>query len=564
MKRILQKRWTYMVGGLALGCGLLLSTAGGLRAFAEERYQELQLFAKVLNLVQQYYVEEVDTKKLIYGGIKGMLRELDPHTNFLPPDIYKEFETETSGEFGGIGIEITVQNSVLTVISPIEDTPAWKAGVKAGDRIVEIDGESTKGFSLVEAAQRMKGKKGQKIRLGIFREGFDKPKEFVIERGTVKIKSVKYLDLEEGYGYVRITSFIENSASDLEKVLKAHDKKYKGTKGLIVDLRRNPGGLLDQAVQISDLFLEKGTIVSTMGRNQKEKEVIYAKKAGTLANFPVIVLIDEYSASASEILAGALQDNKRALIMGQRSFGKGSVQSVVKLGDGSGLKLTVGRYYTPSGRSIQAYGIVPDIELEDFAPDVLDQARAKKDVHREKDMRGHLIGDNEDGDSGAGPAAASEKAKSKKDAKKKEEVKKIQYWWTEAESKTGKELTPKDKLLKDDFQVQQAYNYLKAWVVIEDQKIPGPAAVSASAAPAPEAQAAPAAKEDAAKAVQPAKNEPAKAEPAKPESKKPEANKPESVKPEASKSEPKKDTVNKMKKAPAKSEPTQKDPSAKK
>ncbi|MBX3020708.1 MAG: S41 family peptidase [Bdellovibrionales bacterium] len=485
MKQKKFNRWTVLAGFLTAAV-LTVTTAPTLKAYAEERYQELQLFAKVLNLVQQYYVEEVDTKKLIYGGIKGMLRELDPHTNFLPPDIYKEFETETSGEFGGIGIEITVQSGILTVISPIEDTPAWKAGIKAGDKIVDIDGESTKGFSLVEAAQRMKGKKGQKIRMGIFREGFDKPKEFVIERGTVKIKSVKYLDLEEGYAYVRVTSFIENSAPDLEKVLKAHDKKYKGTKGVIIDLRRNPGGLLDQAVQISDLFLEKGTIVSTMGRNQKEKEVVYAKKAGTLPNFPLIVLIDEYSASASEILAGALQDNKRALIMGHRSFGKGSVQSVVKLGDGSGLKLTVGRYYTPSGRSIQAYGIVPDIELEDLAADVLDQARVKRDIHREKDMRGHLIGDTDD-DANSGPAAATDKAKANNKKavadKKKDEPKKIQYWWTETEGKPEKDLTAKDKLLKDDFQVQQAYNYLKAWVVIEDQKTVPATSAAASGAP---------------------------------------------------------------------------------
>jgi carboxyl-terminal processing protease len=470
MKKFLRNRWTIVLALTAAVVGGLLTSRGG-TAFAEERYQELQLFAKVLNLVQQYYVEEVDTKKLIYGGIKGMLRELDPHTNFLPPDIYKEFETETTGEFGGIGIEITVQNGILTIISPIEDTPAWKAGVKAGDKIIEIDGESTKGFSLAEAAQRLKGKKGAKIRLGIFREGFDRPKEFVIERGTVKIKSVKYIDLDEGYAYARITSFIENTASDLAKALKTHEKKYKQIRGLIIDLRRNPGGLLDQAIQTSDLFLEQGVIVSTMGRNQKEKEIVYAKKAGTLPSFPVIVLVDEYSASASEIVAGALQDNKRALVMGHRSFGKGSVQSVVKLGDGSGLKLTVGRYYTPSGRSIQAYGIVPDIELEDLTSDVLEQARAKRDIHREKDMQGHLIGD-EEGEDSAGPAAVSRdngKA-AKKDAKKKVAFKKIQYWWTEAEAKPDKDLSPKDRMLKDDFQAQQAYNYLKAWYVIEDQK----------------------------------------------------------------------------------------------
>jgi len=477
MKKLLRNRWTIVLGVSVLIVSAM--TTRSVQVYAEERYQELQLFAKVLNLVQQYYVEEVDTKKLIYGGIKGMLRELDPHTNFLPPDIYKEFETETSGEFGGIGIEITVQNGILTVISPIEDTPAWKAGIKAGDKIIDIDGESTKGFSLAEAAQRLKGKKGQKIKLGIFRDGFDRPKDFVIERGTVKIKSVKYVDLDEGYAYTRITSFIENSASDLEKVLRAHEKKYKGVKGLIIDLRHNPGGLLDQAIQISDLFLEQGVIVSTMGRNQKEKEVVYAKKAGTLPNFPLIVLIDEYSASASEIVGGALQDNKRALIMGHRSFGKGSVQSVVKLGDGSGLKLTVGRYYTPSGRSIQAYGIVPDIELEDLAQDVLEQARVKHDnIHREKDMQGHLIGDSEDGEDSAGPAAVSKDAgKPKKDAKKKGQLKKVQYWWTESDAKPEKELSTKDKMLKDDFQAQQAYNYLKAWYVIDDQKKnPSPAA----------------------------------------------------------------------------------------
>jgi carboxyl-terminal processing protease len=474
MIKFLRNRWTLgVLSGLMLLS--LIFTVPRAQVYAEERYQELQLFAKVLNLVQQYYVEEVDTKKLIYGGIKGMLRELDPHTNFLPPEIYKEFETETSGEFGGIGIEITVQNGILTVISPIEDTPAWKAGIKAGDKIIEIDGESTKGFSLVEAAQRMKGKKGAKIRMSIFRDGFDRPKDFVIERGTVKIKSVKYTDLGEGYAYVRVTSFIENSAQDLEKVMRDHEKKYKQTRGLIIDLRRNPGGLLDQAVQISDLFLEQGIIVSTMGRNQKEKEVIYAKKAGTLPNFPLIALVDEYSASASEILAGALQDNKRGLIMGHRTFGKGSVQSVVKLGDGSGLKLTVGRYYTPSGKSIQSYGIVPDIELEDLDATVLDQARVKREVHREKDMQGHLIGEAEEGEDTAGPAASKEKlpAKNKEDAaKSKERFKKVQYWWTDGEGKSssGKELTPRDKMLKDDFQVQQAYNYLKAWYVIEDQK----------------------------------------------------------------------------------------------
>lgn len=451
------------------------------RATATERYQDLQLFAKVLNLVQQYYVEEVDTKKLIYGGIKGMLRELDPHTNFLPPDVFTEFESETSGEFGGLGIEITIQDGVLTVISPIEDTPAWKAGIKAGDKVVEINGESTKGLSLAEAALRMKGKLGTKVRMGIFREGFDKPKEFAIERGTVKIKSVKYTDLDDGYAYVRLTSFIENSSKDLEKVLTAHEKKSP-TKGLVLDLRRNPGGLLEQAIQISDMFLDSGVIVSTIGRNKKEKEVVYAKKPGTRPPFPIIILIDEYSASASEILAGALQDNHRALIMGQRSFGKGSVQSVVKLGDGSGLKLTVARYYTPKGRSIQAEGIVPDVAIDETMIEEMQKKEKsgppKKGVRREKDIEGHLLSE-----------AEKKEMNSKKDANDT-----TGFWWISDSTKI-ENLTPREKLLKEDFPVAQAYNYLRAWKVMQafDKKA---AANEAAEEKAPEASTVPAESEE--------------------------------------------------------------------
>ena len=418
------------------------------RSFAQERYTELQLFSKVLNLVQQYYVEEIDTKKLIYGGIKGMLKELDPHTNFLPPDIYKEFESETSGEFGGLGIEITLTKGILTVISPIEDTPAWKAGIKPGDKVISINGESTKGLSLAEAAKMMKGKKDSPINLGIYRDGLEAPIVYTIKRGIVKIKSVKYMDLDEGYAYVKLTSFIENTFSDLTKVLNDHEKKYKGIKGLVIDLRKNPGGLLNQATLISDLFLNEGIIVSTIGRNEKEKEVVYAKKNGTIGNFPVVVLIDEFSASASEILAGALQDNKRALIMGKRSFGKGSVQSVVKLGDGSGLKLTVARYYTPSGISIQAEGIHPDVELEDLDKGTLERLRSDKKVRREKDIRGHLLSEKE-------------KAQLKSTSKNM-----MDFWWAD-EAEKKKNMSPKEGLLAEDFQVFQAFNYLKAWSVIK-------------------------------------------------------------------------------------------------
>lgn len=459
------------LGGFLLGA----VSSDSILAVAKDRYQDLQIFTKVLNLVQQYYVEDVDSQKLIYGGIKGMLQELDPHTNFLPPEVYKEFETETSGEFGGIGIEITVQNDILTVLSPIEDTPAWNAGIQAGDKVVEINGESTKGYSLAEAALKMRGKRGSKVRLGIFREGFEKPKEFVIERGVVKVRSVKYTDLEEGYGYIRLTSFIENSAPEIEKALKQIQKDHKEIKGLIIDLRRNPGGLLDQAIKISDFFLEQGVIVSTIGRNKREKEVVHAKKDGTYSGFPIIVLINEYSASASEILAGALQDNKRALVMGQQSFGKGSVQSVVKLGDGSGLKLTVARYYTPSGKSIQAEGIKPDVMIEDVDPEAYKKAVIKKEIRREQDISRHLLGTKE-----------QEAAKSKG----KESDEPVSYWWkqdgTEKDKDKKAKLPPREKLLTEDFQVQQAYNYLKAWKVMEKfgTEVAVPAPVSASA-PAP-------------------------------------------------------------------------------
>ncbi len=485
MKKYLRTTAVFFAISFVFLTAVVVSTVNSdsLVAYGKERYEELQIFSKVLNLVQQYYVEEVDTKKLVYGAIKGMLSELDPHTNFLAPDVYKEFENETSGEFGGIGIEITIQNDILTVISPIEDTPAWIAGIQAGDKITEINGVSTKGFSLADAAQHMRGKKGSKVRLGIYRDSFDKPKEFIIERGTVKIKSVKFTDMEDGYGYVRLTSFIENSSTEIEKAVKTMEKKGK-IRGIIIDLRRNPGGLLDQAIKISDLFLDHGIIVSTIGRNKKEKEVVYAKKDGSYVDFPIIVLINEYSASASEILAGALQDNKRALVMGQRSFGKGSVQSVVKLGDGSALKLTVARYYTPSGVSIQAEGIKPDVIVDDVDSDGFKKAVIKRDVRREQDIAGHLIGDQEKKEEKKADdqePVVSQPQAGRSGAKPDEES---SYWYKKEGAK--KQLTGRDKLLSDDFQVLQAYNYLKAWKVMSTfdamsaQQKSGPAAEKAT------------------------------------------------------------------------------------
>lgn len=422
-------------------------------ASAEDRYADLQNFTKVLNLIQQYYVEAVDTRKLIYGAIKGMLRELDPHTNFLPPDVFKDFETETSGEFGGIGIEISVQNGVLTIISPIEDTPAWEAGIKPGDKVIAVDGKSTKGLSLVEASQFMKGKRGSKIVLSIVRDGENEPKDISITRGSIKIRSVKPTDLEDGYMYVKITSFIENTGRDLEKSLFEADKKYSGLKGIILDLRRNPGGLLDQAVKVSDLFLKDGsTIVSTIGRDPKNKEVLTASKRTKLESVPIIILMNEFSASASEIVAGALQDNKRAIVMGEKSFGKGSVQSVIKLGDGSGLKLTVARYYTPSGKSIQAEGITPDLAVEEVDIDAFQKAIVKNKGAREKDIAGHLL---------------SEKEREAQKSSTSTQGSKIEAWWKDAASKKDENKTPREKLLGQDYQVYQALNYLRAWKIMK-------------------------------------------------------------------------------------------------
>ncbi|WII72682.1 S41 family peptidase [Bdellovibrio sp. 22V] len=448
----LKRYWkTYILGFVLLVTLFIMAESGfQVRAFAQERYADLQNFSKVLNLIQQYYVEEVNTKKLVYGAIKGMLRELDPHTNFMPPDIFKDFETETSGEFGGLGIEISIQNGILTIISPIEDAPAWEAGIKAGDKVIAVDGNSTKGVSLVEASQLMRGKKGSKVILRVVRDGEEKPRDITVVRGSVKIKSVKYTDMGDDFAYIKITSFIENTAKDLQKAIEKHMKEHDGKMaGLLIDLRRNPGGLLDQAVKVSDMFLKDGTIVSTIGRNKNDKEVAVATKKGQYTNFPVVILVNEYTASASEIVSGALQDNKRALIVGQRTFGKGSVQSVIKLGDGSGLKLTVARYYTPSGVSIQAEGIHPDIEIDDVDPDAFAKAVVKNQTTREGDIAGHLKGDRE-------------KAAEKLDTKQGVEEGAL-AWWKDVGSKKDEKLSPREKLLKADYQAYQAFSYLKAW-----------------------------------------------------------------------------------------------------
>jgi len=333
-------------------------------ARSDKTYEKLKLFTEVVELVKKNYVEEVTIDQLISGAVEGMLHSLDPHSAYLSPDMYRELQVETKGTFGGLGIEISIKEGILTVIAPIEDTPADQAGVQAGDKIVRIDGESTKGLSLLECVKRLRGPRGTEVTITILREGLTKPKDFTIVRDIIEIKSVKYKTMEKGYGWLRISQYQEQTATELQKAVHSLEQENpEGLKGLILDLRNNPGGLLDQAVKVADFFLDEGVIVSIKGRGDEEKMTFNAHKRGTLPAWPMVVLVNHGSASASEIVAGALQDYGRAVVMGSKTFGKGSVQTIIPLEDGSGLRLTTAQYYTPKGRTIHEKGIEPDIAL---------------------------------------------------------------------------------------------------------------------------------------------------------------------------------------------------------
>ena len=328
-----------------------------------DTYELLNLFGEVMERAKTSYVEEVDDKKLIESAINGMLVSLDPHSSYLDAQSYKYMNEQTKGKFGGLGIEVTMENGVVKIVSPIDDTPAAKAGLKPGDYITNIDGEQVIGMSLNDAVDKMRDKVGSKVKLTIRRVG-EKPFEVTLKREEVKIQSVKN-DIKSGdVAYIRITSFSGDTDKMVEKAIKQAKKELKGNiKGVVLDVRNNPGGLLDQAVNISDLFLDKGEIVSTRSRNEEDTVRYTAKEGDITDGLPIVVMINDGSASASEILAGALQDHKRAIILGEKSFGKGSVQTVVPLGKYGAMRLTTARYYTPSGRSIQATGIIPDVEV---------------------------------------------------------------------------------------------------------------------------------------------------------------------------------------------------------
>ena len=391
----------------------------------QETYKQLNLFGDVFQRVQEQYVEEVTDKKLIESAISGMLQSLDPHSSYLSADSYKDMQVKTKGKFGGLGIEITMEDGVVKVVSPIDDTPAAKAGMKSGDLIIGVDGESIRGLTINESVSKLRGPVGSKVIITVVRDKQD-PYEIEIKRDIINIKSVKH-NIIKNIGYVRLTTFSDTTTSGLEKAL-TEIKKNIGNKfqGLILDLRNNPGGLLNQSISVADAFLNQGEIVSTQGRNDDDTSRVFAKKGDLINGQPLVVLINSGSASASEIVAGALKDHSRAIIIGTRSFGKGSVQSIIPLAGNGAMRLTTARYFTPSGISIQAKGIEPDIIVEAGATDF---KKPKNNNRREENLRGALD----------------------KNKKSKE---------TEIDSDSEKPLTPLEKLLQDN-QISRAVDMIR-------------------------------------------------------------------------------------------------------
>ncbi len=382
-------------GGLILIVGMIIgSLAAGGDVFADRHeaqselpLQDLRLFSDVFARVKQDYVEDVADKELLESAIRGMLTGLDPHSAYLDEEAFQELQVGTSGEFGGLGIEVGMEDGFVKVISPIDDTPAQKAGVRAGDLIIRLDDKPVKGMSLSDAVKIMRGKKGTEIQLTIVRDGEEKPLKITVVRDIIQVKSVKYRMLEPGFGYVRITQFQTKTARTLNEAVT--DLKGKGDiSGLVLDLRNNPGGILNAAVEVSDAFLDDGMVVYTEGRVSDSKLRFNATPGDVLKGVPIVVLVNGGSASASEIVAGALQDHRRAVIMGEKTFGKGSVQTILPLNNGAAIKLTTARYYTPSGRSIQAEGVDPDIVLDRLSVSSLEEV-ALEPV-KEADLSGHL------------------------------------------------------------------------------------------------------------------------------------------------------------------------------
>jgi carboxyl-terminal processing protease len=395
MKRITKAISIWFLVVVLASAGILIGKWGieNVGAAGNNPYEELKLFTEVLTIVEKNYVEEVKVKDLVDGAIKGMLSSLDPHSGYMNAEAYKEMQVDTKGEFGGLGIQIGMKDNLLTVIAPIEDTPAYKAGIQAGDVIVKVDGESTKDMTLFDAVNKMRGPKGTPAVITVIREGWKEPKDFKIVRDIIKIKSVKYKIADEGIGYVKVNQFQENTADELGDAMK--NLKGKGINSLVLDLRNDPGGLLNSAIDVAGEFLPPGKLVVYIKDRAGKKQEYFTTDKRPSYDYTMIVLVNQGSASASEIVAGALKDWDRAVILGMTTFGKGSVQSVIPLGDGSALRLTTAKYYTPKGISIQNTGIKPDIEVKLPVKDGDGHV-----VVREKDLKGHL--ENEQGEAVSG------------------------------------------------------------------------------------------------------------------------------------------------------------------
>lgn len=428
---------TILIAIITGGALFMNGNRGEVIADTEDVYKNIEIFTEVLRRIENDYVEPRDSQELIYGAIKGMVRSLDPHSSFMTKEEYGELMLETKGSFTGIGIEITMKDDILTVVSPIEGTPAFKAGVKAGDKIIKIEEKSTKDITMMEAVKDIRGPKGTKVKLTIIREGAQRPLEFSIIRDVIPLRSIRHHLLTSDIGYIRISNFQSKTSKDLFSALDQLEKDQR-LKGLVLDLRNNPGGLLSQAVEVSDLFLESGIIVSTKGRDKTQGIKSTAHRNRKHRDYPIIVLVNSGSASAAEIVAGALQDNKRALIVGTRTFGKGSVQTILPLSDGAGLRLTTARYYTPSGKSIQLSGIMPDIELPFVSPSE-DEKKDASHFMREENLDGHMPHEGKKG------AKAQKKDITAEEDEKEENLVKM--------------------LIKKDNQIRYALQLLQAWTV---------------------------------------------------------------------------------------------------
>lgn len=372
---------------LILAVALLSVLTGAVMAkrlpFQTEGYENLKVFTEVLTYIDANYVEEVEPEKLVHGAIRGMLRTLDPHSSFMPPAVYREMQVETEGRFGGLGIEITIRDDILTVVAPIDGTPAFRAGIQAGDQIIKVDGESTKDMSLIDAVKKLRGPEDSSVTISIMRKGFTEPKDFTLTRAIIQIKSVRWTKLQDDIGYVKLRSFQKTTSEELEDALQ--DLEEQNIRALVLDLRNNPGGLLEQAINVSDEFLEGGKlIVYTKGRLAGQNMKGFSKNDRAHLRYPMVILVNGGSASASEIVAGALQDLGRATIIGTQSFGKGSVQTIIPLSDGSGLRLTTAKYYTPKGREINGKGITPDIVVEEPQPPAAQEGEQQSQKSRRR------------------------------------------------------------------------------------------------------------------------------------------------------------------------------------